>query len=389
MEFYTWAHMDFACPMIAWTWSGREIALKQSFIVDDANPFSKSVCFITSSSGKATGSIISQRTDPVIVNSKEVRQLILTAGYCLGNCFGNPEPNKELSISFSLASRNGTLYDAKILHDFSDWTKEPLIDTLTHNPYPLPNDIAILALENCDRNDLIDIPIADEVSQDDEVSVVGYPQAPAKILYSAPILRDHNPEEYKEKIFNAFCGFGNRVISSGTVLRELELNYALLVNYTSTSGESGGPIYRIKNNYCELVGVNIGGATLPCHWKLGQIISKIIKNDWDSASDLFQEVQDYFTDFDDYFNEKLQRKLGHVADFIEDKDKDESINCIMELMNLMAAWYKKPNELSHNVAFPCTHPIMKTVKDICQKFRLLPTNETFSSYSELFNSLVR
>ena len=147
MEFYTWAHMDFAIPMIAWTWSGPEIALKQSNIVDDANSFSKSVCFITSSSGKATGSIISQRTDPVIVNSKEVRQLILTAGHCLGNCFGNPETNKEFSISFSLASRNGTLYDAKILHDFSDWTKEPLIDTLTDNPYPLPNDIAILALE--------------------------------------------------------------------------------------------------------------------------------------------------------------------------------------------------------------------------------------------------
>ena len=104
---------------------------------------------------------------------------------------------------------------------------------------------------------------------------------------------------------------------------------------------------------------------------------------------LFQGVQDYFTDFDDYFNEKLQRKPRNVADFIEDKNKDASINCIMELMNLMAAWYKKPNELSHNVAFPCTHPIMKTVKDICQKFRLLPTNETFSSYSELFNSLVR
>ena len=135
--------------------------------------------------------------------------------------------------------------------------------------------------------------------------------------------------------------------------------------------------------------MNIGGATLPCHWKLGQIISKIIKNDWDSASDLFQEVQEYFKNFDDYFNEKLERKPRNIADFIARKNKEMSITRIMELMNLMGAWYKRPYELSHNVAFPCTHPIMKTVKDICQKFRLLPTNETFSSYSELFNSLVR
>ena len=135
--------------------------------------------------------------------------------------------------------------------------------------------------------------------------------------------------------------------------------------------------------------MNIGGATLPCHWKLGQIISKIIQNDWVSVSDLFQGVQAYFTDFDDYLNEELQLRLSHVADFIARKNKEMSITRIMELMNLMGAWYKRPYELSHNVAFPCTHPIMKTVKDICQKFRLLPTNETFSSYSELFNSLVR
>lgn len=62
--------------------------------------------------------------------------------------------------------------------------------------YPLPNDAAILAGENFNRNDLIEITIADSIEEGEAVSVIN----PS----SAAILRQYDIDEYTAKIYSAF-----------------------------------------------------------------------------------------------------------------------------------------------------------------------------------------
>ena len=386
MEFYVWSHVDFTIPRIVWSWSGKAILFKQSEIVTDSDYPSKFTCMI-SNRGKASGTIISQRSEPVIVDSQEVKHLVLTAGHEIGNCFGNNKPNKIFSLCFESQPSEGRFYRAGVLHDFSSWQAEPLLDPITLYPYPLANDIAILAVENCDLNDLIEIPIADSIEEGDVVSVVGYPQEPDQILYSAPILRDYDVNDYTAKIYSAFHGFGRRVSSSGAVASKSGENLALVADYSSTSGQSGGAAYRIKNNEHELVGINIGGATLLYHWMLGQVISNIIQQDWDRATTLFGQVLAGLQSGQDYNYMQLEWTATCLSTAIRDRNGNNSIMSILSLMNLMAAWSNTPNQLTHNIAFPCYHPLMKTIKIMCQKFKALPRNTTFSSYSDLFQAL--
>ena len=130
---------------------------------------------------------------------------------------------------------------------------------------------------------------------------MGYPQEPSEIIYSAPILRDYDITEYTGKIYEAFHNFGKKLTSSGTVLHQSAVNCALVADYSSTSGQSGGPVYRIKNSQCELVGVNVGGATQLCHWILGQIISSITKRNWDRANTLLSRVRQELEDNETFY----------------------------------------------------------------------------------------
>jgi hypothetical protein len=207
MEFYTWAHMDFAILMIVWHWFGRTIELKPSELILDSDSASKFVFFVYGR-GNASGKIVARRFDPITVQSKKVRHLILTAGHAIGIKLGNLNPNLQFSVMLSPDCFRGPCYKGRVLHDFSSWDKGFLLDSENFYNYPLENDLELLAIEDCDQTDLVQIPIADTVIKGEKAFVVGYLQEPQEIIYSALILRDYDMNECKERIYRAFHGFG-------------------------------------------------------------------------------------------------------------------------------------------------------------------------------------
>ena len=62
------------------------------------------------------------------------------------------------------------------MNDYSDWDSVPLKDPIGGRNYVLPDDLALLALENCDDPLLIDIQIADYISEGETVWAAGCPQ---------------------------------------------------------------------------------------------------------------------------------------------------------------------------------------------------------------------
>ena len=87
--------------------------------------------------------------------------------------------------------------------------------------------------------------------------------------------------------------------------------------------------------------------------------------------------------------EKLADEVNCLSDWLKYKEIEHSILTTCGLMNLMAPWSKMPNQLTHNVAFPCTHQIMSNIKSISQRFKSLPRNAAFASYNDLFIHLNR
>jgi hypothetical protein len=383
MEFYTWIQMDFAIPIAVWSLFDNRIELKNSYRVNNSEYPSRFVCALTGFAS-ATGTVIKARTEPVFVGRESVKQLVLTAGHALGTQLGK-KGDIKYRVSFDEDPLLG--FRAFVLQDFSNWNQTALIDPLTDFPYALPHDLGLLAVAGCDLDQIADIPIAESISVDEPVYIVGYPTRPNEILYTAPILRTEDLHVFEQKIEEAFQGFDIRVGSEGKIMQRAEENYAIVADYSSTSGQSGAPVYQIRNGMHELIGVNIGGATVKFQAELGKVILEILKSSWEKALSDYERILHLIENEGDFECDKMKPIPGNVKLYIENKNLNGSIRSICELINLLAAWTAHLNMLSHNLAFPCHHPLMRSIANTCRNFENLLPGTRFNSFGELWNSI--
>ena len=385
MAFDIHVKMDFAIPVLSWHLSGREIELKETHLVHESEAVSNFTCMVSSRSVTGSGVIISKRDNPIIVSSQEVRHLILTAGHVIGTQTSNEECDREAKVCFHCDSYKGTSFLATLLNDYSDWDSVPLKDPIDGWNYILPDDLALLALENCDDPLLIDIQIADYISEGETVWAAGYPQQPVSLPYCAPIYRNQIQGTYRSKITKAFHNFRYKVRSNGEVLNGREVNYGLASNYSSTSGFSGGPIYRKDGEEYELVGINLGGAVAPNQYDLGQVISNIRKDNWGEAAVEFNRIDEEIkSNYVSFYNQKLGELVLMIKGHIKSLLREDSIQLLIQLAQMLALWIDDLSVLNHNISFPCYHDLMREIKHISRRFKMIQAGRVFSSYPELW-----
>ena len=385
MAFDTHVKMDFAIPVLSWHLSGREIELKETHLVHESEAVSNFTCMLSGRSVTGSGVIISKRDNPIIVSSQEVRHLILTAGHVIGTQTTNEKCHREAKVCFQCDSYKGTSFKAILLNDYSNWDSVPLKDPINGWDYILPNDLALLALENCDNPLLIDIQIADFISEGETVWAAGYPLQPLSLSYCAPIYRNEIQGTYTSKINKAFHNFLHKVRSNGEVLNGREVNYGLASNYSSTSGFSGGPVYRKDGDEYGLVGINLGGAVAPNQYDLGQVISNIRKEKWRQAAEQFNRIDEEIkSNYVNYYNEELEELVLMIKRRIKLLRRDDSIQLLIQLTQMLALWVDDLSVLNHNMSFPCYHDLMRQIKNIARRFKMLQVGRVFNSYPELW-----
>jgi hypothetical protein len=377
MEFYIPMHgLDFAPPTPILSAGGHGI--KVTSPCPSSHPLSRSVCVIECPGfSTSSGVVVAIRTDPITVASCSIRALVLTAGHCIGQKFGN---SSEIHVLFDPATPLAYV-NAVLIKDFSDWFAFPLRDEVTGFQYALPDDLAIVGIADFPGS-VQESEISQSIRPGDSVYVVGFPKRTNNSAYCAPCLAgDLNIES---TISSAFCGFNRRIISDGVVLNS-NTTECICVDYSATSGLSGAPVY---SEYGHLVGINVGGAGVKFQLQVGQIIGLISQGKCADARTFFYGLKrDILSDNTfDKDNRYLQGSLDFLKVAVKHKDLLTVAEHAADLMRSLTLAYRNPHYLNHNIAVSTTHPVFQKIFNSIRKFKCA-TQTSFSSMVDFIDYL--
>ena len=374
---------DFA-PSIGISISGSQ-SIKNASPCADSDPLSRSACELQTEDGSCgSGVIVAIRSTPLVVAGTPIYGLILTAGHVTQGIFNslplNPAGTK-INVSFDFLSFIPRA-SAYVIKEYSDWTGMPLFDEKTQQKFVMPDDLCLLSLADPPPADRHAALIEQSFNIGDTAIVVGYPKKPHLITYCAPALRSEPDIVIKAKIGQAFCDFNKRVKTDGAIMN---LNRELLaVNYTAASGMSGGPIFD-KNG--RLIGVNVGGAALPCQYELGQIISLAKNGDWAQARSNFATIKQTIRTSGKFdVSKDLEDNFEGITWSLERRRYNEIKVYAFELMQLLGVNYSHPEFLDHNLAIASTGRLFEEVCRAVSNFSN-SANVDFISFEEFYRFL--
>ncbi|OMJ65904.1 hypothetical protein SteCoe_37443 [Stentor coeruleus] len=388
MEFYIVFHVfDFAIPLAIPLNGGRKI--KKTQILDVSDAAFPSVIYIEGCNPPGacgSGVVIAKRQTPIVVNGQAYSSLALTAGNVIGKSIRVSLPSMAIVNNYSNAS-NGQFTNAIILNDFSDIKHMPLLDPVTNTRYALPNNIGLLALHDDIAAMIQPMPICNDLRYNDQFFIAGYPLKPSTILYCSPCLKDRPKSEYIKKINNAFCGFGRKIFSTGTSKKfKTENEYLLACDYSATSGMSGAPVYVQRHGEPHLVGINIGGCSLPYQYEIVKIIHKILIAKFDRAkamiSDLFTHIQ-----ASSLYNYSEIAQFDFIKTFDIENDSEFACGLLAKILNMLSIAFNNPLDLSHNLSLPVWSPVFDEIRRIIRNFDAMPLNTSFSTSEDFFLEL--
>ena len=379
---------DFAIPLAITMNEGRE--LKNTIKVDSLDPEYSSIFELQYKNSNGSGVVIALRDSPIEIGRFKYCALALTAGHLIGNSFRskkNPVEYCKGSVTFRLPIYDKSLAPFLVIEDYSDINAQSHIDSVSGFPYALPNDLAIILLNESIKPHTKPMKIAQRFDESEEIHIVGFPKAPSHLVHCCPCLRDESHENAKIKIKTAFCNFKSKVKSSGRMIEpKAEENYLLSGDYSATSGMSGSPVFVERDGEKFIVGINIGGRSLPYESELVSIIEIITQGDYPRALETFREVANKIKKSKLFNFRLLDKKAKATANEIKKGSNEISIRKIVKFKNQMAVAYKTPIELNHNLSLPIWNNLFINVQNYIRKFEEMP-DMSFESREEFVKYL--
>lgn len=361
---------DFAIPLAITMNEGRE--LKNTFKVDSLDPEYSSILELQYKTSHESGVVIALRDSPIIIDQCKYCALALTAGHLIGNSFRSkqsPAKKGKGLVAYKLPTQGQNMTNFLVIEDLSNINVRSQIDSVSGFPYALPNDLAIIILNEIIKPHVKPMKIAQSFDESEEIHIVGFPKAPSHLVYCCPCLRDESHENAKIKIKTAFCNFKSKVKSSGRMIEpKAEENYLLSGDYSATSGMSGSPVFVERDGEKFIVGINIGGRSLPYESELVSIIEIITQGDYPRALETFREVANKIKKSKLFKFRLLDKKAKTTAAAIKKESDEISIRKIVKFKNQMAVAYKTPIELNHNLSLPIWNNLFISVQNYIRKF---------------------
>lgn len=193
---------------------------------------------------------------------------------------------------------------AIILKTFMATYSNEMISKTNGNTFIYSGDLAILLLLSEEiKLSRFKISNPNEIMENSQVIVAGFPKKPENLLYCCPSLKFLQEEDIKNEIYKAFHNFDKMIYSEGFVINKNE--NIIEVNCAGTNGMSGDPIFWEK----KVVGVYLGGPTLPFQRDLYIVIRLVLDG---NLSEAFYRLKELKTQINEFYIE-----TNYLDDFLD------------------------------------------------------------------------
>lgn len=387
MELYLSLHtFDFAISLAVPV--GRGNAIKNTQILDISDRAFPSVISVEGSNPSGScgsGVVIAKRSTSIFINGQEYTSLALTAGHVIGKSI-RIFPSTKMNVLSSPDLSSGVLQNGFVLNDYSDIKCMPQFDPVSNIPYALPNDLGLLTLPKSFETMIEPMPICSNIEPNDQFFIAGYPLEPESPLYCSPFLK--NDPEHIKKNSDAFCGFSKKVFSCGTSKNlRVEDQYLLAAEYSSTSGMSGGPAYVMRHGFPQLVGINIGGCSLPYQFEITGIIHELLSRDYTTARTMFNALKADFQASSVYNYLEVSNDFDYIDRLNFSSSVGAACRSLVSLLNMLPLAYNRPLDLSHNLSLPVWSSKFDEIKKVIRRFHTMLPNSSFLTPRDFFLEL--